>query len=118
MVIELDRKYRPGSHTFIYLFIKYCWWIFGLGAASAYFAFEVYAGNLNAPANAFLAAHADWYITSSMLAEYGALLAIGFLIVAYVRVSVQYRRYTFYVDDHAFHLNRGTLSRARNHYSV
>jgi uncharacterized membrane protein YdbT with pleckstrin-like domain len=106
-MIEFDTKYRPGRHTFVYLLIKYCWWFIALAAGSGYLAFEIYAGNLNAGAGQFLAAHPDWYVTIVMLSEWLALLSIAILIIAYVRVSVQYRRYTFYVDDHAFHLRRG-----------
>jgi uncharacterized membrane protein YdbT with pleckstrin-like domain len=107
IMIQFHTKYRPGGHTFVYLLIKYCWWILGLAAGSGYFAFAVYAGILHAPMTQFLAAHADWYITTSLLAEWAALFSFGILVIAYARVSVQYRRYTFYVDDHAFHLNRG-----------
>ncbi len=107
MTIEFDTKYRPGRHTFVYLLIKYCWWLIGCTLGSAYLAYVIYAGSLNAFTSAFLAAHPEWFVDTSMIAQWLALLSVGFLVVTYLRVAVQYRRYTFYVDDHAFHLKRG-----------
>lgn len=107
MMIDFDTKYRPGRRTFVYLLVKYCWWLIGCTAGSAYLAFAVYMGNLNAPMTQFLANHPDWFVDTSMLAQWLAFLSVGFLIVTYLRVAVQYRRYSFYVDDHAFHLKRG-----------
>lgn len=108
-MIEFGTKYRPGRRTFIYLLIKDCWWLWGLGIAFGYLAFAMYAGSLNAWAVQFLASNPQWFIDVGMLSQWAALFSAAFFLIAYLRVSVEYRRYSFRVDDHAFHLNRGLI---------
>ncbi len=107
MRIAFDTRYRSGTRTFLYYVIKYCWWIIGLAVAFAYLAYAMYFGGLHAITTQFLASNPSWYIDVGMLSQWSALVAIGCLIVAYLRVEVQYRQYSFHVDDHAFHLRRG-----------
>ncbi|HVM73594.1 MAG TPA: PH domain-containing protein [Candidatus Paceibacterota bacterium] len=109
MIIALDTRYRTGQRTYIYFIFKYCWWIIGLAALFCYLAYSIAFGTLNDPTAHFLASHADWYVSPDMLAQWILFVGVGFFIVAYLRVSVQYRQYSFFVDDHAFHLRRGLL---------
>jgi uncharacterized membrane protein YdbT with pleckstrin-like domain len=74
---------------------------------SAYIAYAMYAGVLHGATVQFLASHPDWFIDAGLLSLWMLLTSISFLLIAFVRVSVLYRQYTFYVDDHAFHLRRG-----------
>lgn len=109
MRIAFDTKYRSGRKTYLYLLFKHCWWLIGITAGFFYLAFAIQFGSLNAATAAFLAAHADWYIDTVMLAQWALYIGIGFLVTTYLRISVEYRRYAFFVDDHAFHLKRGLL---------
>ena len=109
MNIEHDVRYRSGKRTFVYLFITHGWWLFALGAGSLYLAYDIYLGPLQSWASSVLAAHPDWFVSSTMLAEWGLLLGFAFLFVAYLRTSVLYRAYSFHVDEHALHLRRGLI---------
>jgi uncharacterized membrane protein YdbT with pleckstrin-like domain len=109
MKIAFDTWYRPGRRTFLYLLAKYCWWIVAFGIGFAYLAFAISFGSLHALAVQFLASNPSWYVDTGMLAQWTALVSVGFFIVAYLRASMQYRQYAFHVDDHAFHLRRGLL---------
>jgi uncharacterized membrane protein YdbT with pleckstrin-like domain len=100
-------KYRTGRRTYLYLLIKYCWWIVALGIAFAYLAFQIYFGSLNAFVTQFLASNPSWYVDTGMVTQWSLLISIAFFVVAYLGVSVEYRKYSFHVDDHAFHLRRG-----------
>ena len=77
------------------------------GIAFAYLAFEISFGSLQAPLAQFLAGYPSWYVDTGMLTQWLSFISIAFFIVAYLGVSVEYRKYSFHVDDHAFHLRRG-----------
>jgi uncharacterized membrane protein YdbT with pleckstrin-like domain len=109
MEIELDKKYRSGKRTFVYLFIRFGWWMLLIGAALCYVAFEVNFGQWDMNATQFLAAHPDWYVTTGMLAQWFLYAALGCFLLAYLRASVLYRGYVFHVDEHALHLRRGLI---------
>lgn len=110
MEIEFDTVYRPGARTFMYLAVIYGWWLIGTGAGLVYLAFALYRGSLHAPTEEFLAGHPDWFLEVSTLAQWALLAGLAFLLIAYLRVAVQYRWYSFSVDEHAFHLRRGLIS--------
>lgn len=93
----------------MYLTARYGWWLIGCAIGSGYLAFQMYFGQLRAPTARFLADHPEWSIDVDMLSEWAALLSVAFLAIALLRVWVQYRLYSFYVDDHAFHLSRGLI---------
>jgi uncharacterized membrane protein YdbT with pleckstrin-like domain len=107
MQIEFDTKYRPGRRTFIYILLKHCWLFIALVVGFGYLAFDLYAGSLHMPVTQFLAAHPEWFVDTGMLAEWSALIAVAFFLIGYLRAVMSYRQYTFYLDDHAFHLRRG-----------
>ena len=107
MRIDFDTKYRTGRRTYLYLLVKHCWWIIAAGIALAYLAFEISFGSMQAPLAQFLASNPGWYVDTGMVAQWTLLTSIAFFIVAYLGVSVEYRKYSFHVDDHAFHLRRG-----------
>jgi len=107
MKIAFDTRYRTGRRTYLYLLVKHCWWIIAAGIALAYLAFEISFGSMQAPLAQFLASNPGWYVDTGMVAQWTLLTSIAFFIVAYLGVSVEYRKYSFHVDDHAFHLRRG-----------
>jgi uncharacterized membrane protein YdbT with pleckstrin-like domain len=109
MKIDFETRYHSGRRTYLYILVTECWWLIAIGGFFSWLAYAMDFGSLNAAASQFLANHADWYLDVGTIAEWSLLTGIGFLIVAYLRVSVEYRRYTFFVDDHAFHLRRGLL---------
>ena len=106
-MIELDTNYRSGIRTFFYLLLTGGWWLIGTGIGLGYLSYLMYSGSLTAWTTDFLSAHADWYISVGMLSSWIFMSAGGFLLVGYIRASVLYRKYSFYLDDHAFHLRRG-----------
>lgn len=107
MKIAFDTKYRTGRRTYTYLLLKHCWWLVLVALGFFYLAFSISWGSLHAATAQFLAGNPSWYIDTGMLTQWSALVAIAFLIVVYLDVSVRYRQYAFHVDDHAFHLRRG-----------
>ena len=109
MIIEPEVRYRPGKRTFIYLLFRLCWWLLAIAAGFGYLSYALYVGGLHAVMSQFLAAHPQWYIDTSMLGEWSLLISVSFLLITFLRISVGYRQYSFYVDDHAFHLRRGQL---------
>jgi len=108
-MIELNTKYRPGKRTFMYLCLTGAWWLIAIGAALLYCAFEMYLGSWHDATVQFLAQHPAWYIDDTMVSQWVLLAGISFLFVAYLRTSVMYRAYSFYVDEHALHLRRGVI---------
>jgi uncharacterized membrane protein YdbT with pleckstrin-like domain len=108
-MIELHTKYHPGRRTFIYFLFKYGWGLILLGAAFGYLSYLIAFGSLQPPVAQLLAAHPQWYMDTTMFAQWLLIASLGFLLLAFLRVSVQYRWYTFYIDDHAFHLSRGLI---------
>ena len=108
-MIELDTKYRSGKRTFVYLFLRYGWWLIMIGAALCYLAFEVSFGQLQTSAAQFLADHPGWYLSAGMVSQWSLFAGIAFLLIAYLRASVLYRAYVFHVDEHALHLRRGLI---------
>jgi len=109
MEIELDTKYRSGKRTFVYLLVRYGWWLILIGAALCYVSYEMYFGQWEAGTTRFLANYPDWYITTGMLSQWIFYAALGFFLIAYLRASVLYRAYVFHVDEHALHLRRGLI---------
>ena len=73
-------------------------------------AYAMYLGNLNAWALQLLADNPQWYLGVGTLAQWAALISLAFLFVGFLRAWVMYRRYSFYVDEHAFHLRRGLFN--------
>lgn len=108
-MIELDTRYRCGKRTFTYLLVRHGWWMIVIGALLVYLSYEMYFGKLQVAAQGFLAAHADWFITDGMVSEWVLFAGLAFLFIAYLRASVLYRAYSFYVDQHALHLKRGLI---------
>jgi uncharacterized membrane protein YdbT with pleckstrin-like domain len=108
-MIELDTKYRSGKRTFVYLMIRHGWWLIIVGALLLYVSYEMYFGQFESATAQFLAAHASWYISDAMVSQWFLFVAIGFLLIAYLRTSVLYRAYSFHVDQHALHLRRGLI---------
>ncbi len=108
-MIELDTRYKTGQRTFVYLIFRYAWWLIALGVGCLYLAGAMYVGHLHDGTVAFLAAHPDWYIDDGMISQWTMLVGLAFIFIGFLRVSVEYRKYSFYVDDHAFHLNRGLI---------
>jgi uncharacterized membrane protein YdbT with pleckstrin-like domain len=109
MEIELDTKYRSGKRTFVYLLVRYGWWLILIGALLSYISYEMYFGQWQSGTAQFLAGHPDWYVTNGMLSQWIFFAALGFFLVAYLRASVLYRGYVFHVDEHALHLRRGLI---------
>ena len=108
-MIEFDTAYRPGRRTFVYLIITYCWWLIGGAVGSGYLAFKMYFGSWHESSVKFLADHPGWSIDVGMLSQWSALASVALLIIAFLRVLMLYRSYSFYVDDNAFHLSRGLI---------
>ena len=108
-MIELHTKYRPGQRTYVYLVFKYGWLYILLGAGAFYLAYKMMFGSLNAPLDNFLSAHSDWFIDVFMVTQWTASIAVAILLVGLLRVTMQYRRYSFFVDENAFHLRKGLI---------
>lgn len=108
-MIEFDTVYRPGTRTYLYLMVRHGWWLLAGGAVFGYLACAMYFGSLHAGAVQFLTSHPDWFISVDMLAQWSFITSVAFFFVAFLRVSVLYRQYAFYVDEHAFHLRRGLI---------
>jgi len=106
-MIELDTIYKPGKKTFLYLLCTAGWWFLLFGFALVYLSYAMYFGALNQQTTAFLSNHPTWYVSVSMLSLWTLLAALGLLLIGYLRASVLYRRYTFFLDDHAFHMRTG-----------
>lgn len=104
--LQLDTVYRPGKRTFFYLWGNYAWWLTGLCILFGYITYELYFGSWKAPVTKFLT-DGQWYLDAATFAQWAALTSLSFLIIAFLRVSVMYRQYSFYLDDYAFHLRRG-----------
>ena len=107
MKIAFDTRYRTGRRTYLYLLVKHCWWLIAVAAGFFYLSVSISWGALHDATTQFLASNPNWYVDTGMLSQWSALIALSFLIVIYLDVSVRYRRYSFHVDDHAFHLRRG-----------
>ena len=105
----MDRKYHSGKRTFIYLLVRYAWWLIGIGAGLCYLAYELYFGQLQSGATQFLAGHPQWYISVGALSQWVLFGGVAFLLIAYLRASVMYRAYSFHLDEHALHLRRGLI---------
>ena len=105
--LELEKKHKRGTRTFFFIFIQKCWLLALIGLGFFYLAGSIYWGNLRQPTEQFLTTHADWYVSVGMLAEWFFLVGISFFIVGYLRASVLYRTYKFYLDEYAVHLRRG-----------
>jgi membrane protein YdbS with pleckstrin-like domain len=106
-MIELETVYRSGIRTFFYLLLTGGWWLLAIGAGLVYLSYAMYLGSLNAWTVAYLSSHADWYVTVDMISLWILLTGVSFVFVGYIRASVLYRKHSYYVDDHAFHLRRG-----------
>lgn len=110
-MIELDIEHKRGKRTFFYIFLCFGWWLALIGIGLFYLTWLIYFGRLRDNTENFLNLHSNWYITVPMLSEWLILLAISFLIIAYLRVNVLYRNYKFILDDYAVHLHRGLFFR-------
>ena len=86
-MIELDTKYRSDKRTFVYLFIRHGWWLIILAALLIYFSYEISFGQLEIGASQFLADHSNWYVNSWMLSQWTFFVAIGVLLIVYLRRS-------------------------------
>jgi uncharacterized membrane protein YdbT with pleckstrin-like domain len=106
-MFELDKKYKRGRRTFLYILISKGWIFIAIAAGLAYLDWLIYFGSLRAGTEQFLAQHPDWFVTVPMLSEWLLLLVLSFLLVGYLRASVLYRNYKFMLDKHAVHLRRG-----------
>jgi uncharacterized membrane protein YdbT with pleckstrin-like domain len=106
-MLEFDKKHKRGKKTFIFLFIKYGWWLALIGIGFIYLTTIIYFGSLRPWTENFLASHAEWYISVPMLSEWLLLLGISFIFIAYLRANVVYRNYKFIIDEYALHLHRG-----------
>lgn len=106
-MFELEQKYKCGGKTFLFLFIKYGWWLTLIGIGFIYLAWLDYYGPFRDSVVLFLTEHSDWYIDIVMLSEWTLMLGTCFILVAYIRASTIYRSYKFMLDEHAFHLRRG-----------
>lgn len=106
-MFELNKNYRAGSKTFLFLFIAYGWWLTLIGLLLIYLSFEIYFDRLHDIVNGFLVSHSDWYIDIFMLSEWIVLLGVSFILVAYIRAVTIHKSTRFLLDEHAFHLRRG-----------
>lgn len=105
--LELGKKHKRGTRTFFFIFIKKCWLLILIGLGFFYLAGSIYWGSLRQPTTQLLATHPNWYVSVGMLAEWFLLVGISFFIVGYLRASVLYRAYKFYLDEYAVHLRHG-----------
>ncbi|MCC2630441.1 MAG: Bacterial domain [Candidatus Paceibacter sp.] len=106
-MFELEKKYKGGKKTLLYLFFKKGWVLALIGLGFLYLSYAIYFGNLNTKTVTFLASHEDWYVSVGMLALWLFLIGISFIFVGYLNASVHYRYYKFMLDKHAVHLHRG-----------
>jgi uncharacterized membrane protein YdbT with pleckstrin-like domain len=106
-MIELNTIYKGGTRTFIYLLFIYSWWLIGIGIFLLYLSYALYVGNLHNQMAAFLGRNPTWYIDVGMVSLWVLISGLGFLLVGYLRASVMYRMYKFFVDEHAFHMRTG-----------
>jgi uncharacterized membrane protein YdbT with pleckstrin-like domain len=106
-MFELNKNYRCGGKTFLFLFIAYGWWLSLFGLLLIYLSYEIYFGRLHDTVNVFLAGHPDWYVDIFMISEWILLLGISFVFVAYIRATTVHKSTRFLLDEHAFHLRRG-----------
>jgi uncharacterized membrane protein YdbT with pleckstrin-like domain len=110
-MIELHTNYKPGPRTFVHILVTHYWWLVAGAFGFIYLVISMNFGALHDPTVAFLNSRADWYIDLGMLTQWFVMLAVSLLFIAYLGVSVLYRQYSFFLDDHAFHLKRGLFSK-------
>jgi uncharacterized membrane protein YdbT with pleckstrin-like domain len=110
MSFELEKKYKRGKKTLMYLHLLYGWWLALFGISLIIAAWAITFGSARETLQQFLNAHPDWFVTSGMLAEWFFLFGLAFIFFAYLRANVMYRYYKFILDEHAFHLHRGWFS--------
>ncbi len=108
-MLELETRYLPGKRTFVYLLIARAWWLVTLGALFGYLAYEMYFGSIRGGVVQFLATHPDWYVDVGMLAQWTALISISLFFIAFLRAMVEYRAYSFQLDERALHIRRGII---------
>jgi uncharacterized membrane protein YdbT with pleckstrin-like domain len=106
-MFELEKKYKGGHRTHVYLLFTKGWLFILGGIVFLYLSGSMYFGKLNQPTTDLLNRHPEWFVTTDMLALWTLLIGLSFLFVAYLAASVHHRYYKFMLDKHAVHLHRG-----------
>lgn len=106
-MIEFEEIQTRGPKTKLFLLFTYGWLLFLLGILTMLVVWQMNFGFLHSYTLAVLDYFKEYYISVTMLSEWLAILAFGFLILGYLRGNLMFRNYKFFLDDHAFHLRRG-----------
>lgn len=106
-MLEFDEMYTRGGRTKLFILLKYGWFLTLLAIMTVFAIWEINFGFLHGYTLAILDYFKEYYVDTEMLSEWLGILALGLIILAYLRGSIMFRNYKFLLDDHAFHLQRG-----------
>lgn len=106
-MLEYDQHYSLGGRTFVYMYIKYGWWLSLLAAGIAYLGWQFAYGASGVWLSQFLADHPDWFLDTYIVTLMTFLIAGSILFIAFLRTYVLFKQYKFTVDKKAFKLRRG-----------
>ncbi len=106
-MLEYEQRYTLGVRTFLFMFLKYGWWLSIITGLLVYLGLQFAYGSAGVWLATFLGNHPEWFLDTFIITLMTFLIAASVFFIALLRTFVLFKQYQFTVDKKAFKLRRG-----------